>query len=261
MSAFADDPDHFLRRFQAIGGERDGFAERRFYGAYLADILAEAEATGHVASGRWRSGLGESAASKAGRCCWRTAGDCARRPWCLPWGMRRPRASPPSQASATLCLQSVGHRPAQRCSRCQRPGYPDRRHRPHHGRHRAVARRGGIWRPHRGPLAPRPQPARARHVSSRAGRARRASQRVGARALALDSAALGKRRLAGGDGIAQAARPGPVAGPASGRAAPLPAPCPAMVGRSSPPDRAPDRRAASPSSSPRGGSRSSPGGS
>ena len=50
MNAFADDPDHFLRRFEAIGGERDGFAERRFYAAYLADILAEAEATGHVAS-------------------------------------------------------------------------------------------------------------------------------------------------------------------------------------------------------------------
>ena len=48
MSAFAGDPDHFLRRFEAIGGERDGFAERRFYGAYLEDILAEAEATGHV---------------------------------------------------------------------------------------------------------------------------------------------------------------------------------------------------------------------
>jgi uncharacterized NAD(P)/FAD-binding protein YdhS len=48
MSAFADDPDHFFRRFQAIGGERGGFAERRFYGAYLEDILAEAVATGHV---------------------------------------------------------------------------------------------------------------------------------------------------------------------------------------------------------------------
>ena len=48
MSAFADDPDHFLRHFEAIGGERHGFAQRRFYGAYLDDILAKAEATGHV---------------------------------------------------------------------------------------------------------------------------------------------------------------------------------------------------------------------
>ncbi|MEO7603145.1 MAG: FAD/NAD(P)-binding protein [Sphingomicrobium sp.] len=46
MSAFADDPDHFLRRFEAIGGKRDGFAERRFYGAYLGDILREAQDSG-----------------------------------------------------------------------------------------------------------------------------------------------------------------------------------------------------------------------
>lgn len=50
MSAFGDDPDHFLRRFDAAGGERGGFAERRFYGAYLCDILSEAEASGHVTS-------------------------------------------------------------------------------------------------------------------------------------------------------------------------------------------------------------------
>lgn len=49
MSAFADEPDHFLRRFHAIGGEREGFAERRFYGAYLEEVLADAEDTGHVA--------------------------------------------------------------------------------------------------------------------------------------------------------------------------------------------------------------------
>ena len=46
MSAFADDPDHFLRRFEAIGGERGGFAERRFYGAYLYAILQEAQDSG-----------------------------------------------------------------------------------------------------------------------------------------------------------------------------------------------------------------------
>ena len=48
MSAFADDPDHFLRRFEAIGGERGGFAERRFYGAYLTDILREAQDSGKI---------------------------------------------------------------------------------------------------------------------------------------------------------------------------------------------------------------------
>lgn len=48
MSALADDPDHFLRHFEAIGGSRDGFAQRRFYGAYLEDILEKAKSTGLV---------------------------------------------------------------------------------------------------------------------------------------------------------------------------------------------------------------------
>src|SRR5688572_22219934 len=46
MSAFADDPDHFLQRFEALGGEPGGFAERRFYGAYLDGIFEEALETG-----------------------------------------------------------------------------------------------------------------------------------------------------------------------------------------------------------------------
>jgi len=49
MSAFADDPDHFVRRFETIGGDRDSFAERRFFGRYLTDILGEAIASGAVA--------------------------------------------------------------------------------------------------------------------------------------------------------------------------------------------------------------------
>ena len=69
MSAFADEPDHFAKRFEAAGGERDDFAERRFYGRYLDDVLAAAIATGKVvtieanaiAAGRdgeaWRIGL------------------------------------------------------------------------------------------------------------------------------------------------------------------------------------------------------------
>jgi uncharacterized NAD(P)/FAD-binding protein YdhS len=48
MSAFAGDPGHFLRRFEAAGGDSGGFAERRFYGAYLDDIFEETRGTGLV---------------------------------------------------------------------------------------------------------------------------------------------------------------------------------------------------------------------
>jgi uncharacterized NAD(P)/FAD-binding protein YdhS len=46
MSAWADDPDHFVRRFEAEGGEGRGFAERRLFGRYLGEILDQAVATG-----------------------------------------------------------------------------------------------------------------------------------------------------------------------------------------------------------------------
>jgi uncharacterized NAD(P)/FAD-binding protein YdhS len=42
MSAWAGDPDNFAKRFEAEGGERRGFAERRLFARYLADILDEA---------------------------------------------------------------------------------------------------------------------------------------------------------------------------------------------------------------------------
>src|SRR4051794_6312202 len=48
MSAWADDSDHFARRFEAEGGERRGFAERRLFGRYLGEILDEAVASGKV---------------------------------------------------------------------------------------------------------------------------------------------------------------------------------------------------------------------
>src|SRR3954452_6843254 len=48
MSAWADDPDHFARRFEAEGGERRGFAERRLFGRYLGELLDEAVAAGKV---------------------------------------------------------------------------------------------------------------------------------------------------------------------------------------------------------------------
>ena len=42
MSAWADDPDHFARAFEAEGGDRRGFAQRLLFGRYLRDILGEA---------------------------------------------------------------------------------------------------------------------------------------------------------------------------------------------------------------------------
>lgn len=48
MSAWEDDPDHFARHFEERGGDRRGFAERRFFGRYLGAILDEALASGCV---------------------------------------------------------------------------------------------------------------------------------------------------------------------------------------------------------------------
>jgi uncharacterized NAD(P)/FAD-binding protein YdhS len=42
MSAWAGEPDHFAKRFEAEGGNRRGFAERRFFAKYLGEILDEA---------------------------------------------------------------------------------------------------------------------------------------------------------------------------------------------------------------------------
>ena len=44
MSAFPDEPGHFAERF----GDPKGFAQRRFFGAYLKDLLSEAQASGLV---------------------------------------------------------------------------------------------------------------------------------------------------------------------------------------------------------------------
>lgn len=48
MSAFADQPNHFAERFAAEGGDPAGFAERRFFGRYLGEILQSVIATGLV---------------------------------------------------------------------------------------------------------------------------------------------------------------------------------------------------------------------
>lgn len=50
MSAWADQPGDFAEKFEARGGDRRGFAQRRMFGAYLAEILEQA-----VASGRTRA--------------------------------------------------------------------------------------------------------------------------------------------------------------------------------------------------------------
>jgi uncharacterized NAD(P)/FAD-binding protein YdhS len=46
MSALAGEPDHFARAFEAEGGDRRGFAQRRFFARYLGQILQEAVGSG-----------------------------------------------------------------------------------------------------------------------------------------------------------------------------------------------------------------------
>ena len=48
MSAIAGEPDHFARVFEANGGDRRDFAQRRFFAGYLREVLDEAVATGCV---------------------------------------------------------------------------------------------------------------------------------------------------------------------------------------------------------------------
>ncbi|HUP67627.1 MAG TPA: FAD/NAD(P)-binding protein [Sphingomicrobium sp.] len=48
MSAWAGQGDHFAKRFEAEGGDRRGFAERRLFGRYIGEILDEAVAGGSV---------------------------------------------------------------------------------------------------------------------------------------------------------------------------------------------------------------------
>ena len=48
MSAIAGEPDHFARAFEREGGERRGFAQRRFFARYLGGILDEAVRSGYA---------------------------------------------------------------------------------------------------------------------------------------------------------------------------------------------------------------------
>ena len=50
MSAWPDDPQDFAKRFEGEGGDPRGFAPRELFGRYLGDILAEALASGRVAT-------------------------------------------------------------------------------------------------------------------------------------------------------------------------------------------------------------------
>ena len=48
MSAWAGDPDHFVRRVEEQGVDRRGFAQRRLFGKYLGEILDEAVSSGRT---------------------------------------------------------------------------------------------------------------------------------------------------------------------------------------------------------------------
>lgn len=77
MSAWAGEPDHFARRFETAGGDRRGFAQRRFFAQYLGEILGEAVASGCVevvhssatgakrADGGWRVALDDGSIIRA----------------------------------------------------------------------------------------------------------------------------------------------------------------------------------------------------
>ena len=65
MSAIAEDPGHFVRRFAEAGGDARGFAERRLFGRYLRELLDEAKpeiaqataVAAHRADGMWHVNL------------------------------------------------------------------------------------------------------------------------------------------------------------------------------------------------------------
>src|SRR5690348_8317837 len=77
MSAWSGEADHFAKRFEAQGGDRRGFAQRRFFAGYLKDILDEAIASGRVqplhrsavganrADGQWRIDFDDGSAVDA----------------------------------------------------------------------------------------------------------------------------------------------------------------------------------------------------
>ena len=69
MSAWAGEPDHFARLFEAEGGDPRGFAERRLFGRYLGEILDEAVAGGKTRPMDATALAARRAATAAGRSC------------------------------------------------------------------------------------------------------------------------------------------------------------------------------------------------
>ena len=230
MSAYGDDPDHFVRWFsgRAGGGEED-FAPRMLYGDYLVELLGvspveivRGEAVGiEAARGSARRGRpGRGGCGRAGARQFQ-AGDAARS-----------RSGRPGRA---LGRGSVGGRHCRGARRGRRGTAA--RHRPHRRRRGADPRRDRLCRPHGRSVAARagaarPWPARADggaaggsaavlhcHASPGAGahRGDRLAQR-GARIALGHLKALGERRPR--------------------RAPSLPAPFAALVGRPSPQGRA-----------------------
>ena len=77
MSAWAGEPDHFARRFEAEGGDRRGFAQRRLFGRYLGELLEQAVANSSTSvvesvainaervDGRWRVTLDDGSTIEA----------------------------------------------------------------------------------------------------------------------------------------------------------------------------------------------------
>jgi uncharacterized NAD(P)/FAD-binding protein YdhS len=77
MSAWVGEPDDFARRFEAEGGDRRGFAQRRLFGRYLGEVLEQAVASGctnliHASAigaervdGRWRVALDDGSSVEA----------------------------------------------------------------------------------------------------------------------------------------------------------------------------------------------------
>ena len=77
MSAIAGEPDHFIKRFAAEGGDSRGFAQRRLFGRYLGELLDEAVGRGRTTlvhssaigtqrtNGRWSLKLDDSSTLEA----------------------------------------------------------------------------------------------------------------------------------------------------------------------------------------------------
>ena len=65
MSAWAGDPSHFARRFEAEGGAARGFAQRRFFATYLGEILADA-VDGGCTDSRGASAVGAARTATVG---------------------------------------------------------------------------------------------------------------------------------------------------------------------------------------------------